>query len=215
MYVFTPLKQSIEANKTSKLVSPEEIRPYPKAGVRKGKVVNRKRGRTRIVTDTPEKEELMKEQEKQLAKKSLELECKKRKVKQLFPPAKRRVPEKSDHSGSESDAESDVVYSENSDEASLSDQQHDLSDSISVGDYVLVKFATKRSVLHYVGLITKDEAGGEYEVKFLKSSTKSGKQFRWSEPEDVSLVNSEDIVKKLPPPSTVGGTARAKKRVLH
>ena len=56
-----------EANKMSKLVSPEEIRSYPKAGARKGKVVNRKRDRTRIVTDTPEKE-LKKEQEKQLAK---------------------------------------------------------------------------------------------------------------------------------------------------
>ena len=71
------LKQSTEANKMSKLVSPEEIRSYPKAGARKGKVVNRKRDRTRIVTDTPEKE-LKKEQEKQLAKKELKLADKKK-----------------------------------------------------------------------------------------------------------------------------------------
>ena len=47
-------------------------------------------------------------------------------MKQHFPPAK-RVPEKYyDHSGYESDAESDVVYSENSDEASLVKYNHPL-----------------------------------------------------------------------------------------
>ena len=35
--------------------SPHDIRPLPKAGPRSGKAPSRKRGRTRILTDTPEK----------------------------------------------------------------------------------------------------------------------------------------------------------------
>nr|XP_049694743.1 uncharacterized protein LOC126054214 [Helicoverpa armigera] len=47
---------------TSNVFSPEAIRPYPKAGARKG-TGGRKRRKTAILTDTPEKEALLLEQQ--------------------------------------------------------------------------------------------------------------------------------------------------------
>ncbi|KAI4455452.1 hypothetical protein MML48_9g00007883 [Holotrichia oblita] len=48
----------------TQFVSPEVLRPYPKAPVRKESTKGRKRGRSMIATDTPEKLEIEKRQEK-------------------------------------------------------------------------------------------------------------------------------------------------------
>lgn len=57
---------NIVINTSTKLVQPEEIRPYPKAEPKKRTSRGRKPGVTKIVTDTPEKEniKIMKEKRK-------------------------------------------------------------------------------------------------------------------------------------------------------
>lgn len=53
----------------SKYYSPSEIRPLPKSGERKMNLKGRKRRKTAILTDTPNKDELQEEEEKRNAKK--------------------------------------------------------------------------------------------------------------------------------------------------
>lgn len=56
---------------SAKLVSPEEIRPYPKAGSRKSdSKVCRRKGNTRILTDTPVKLQLQRDAEVRIEKKA-------------------------------------------------------------------------------------------------------------------------------------------------
>jgi hypothetical protein len=54
---------------TKKRVSPEEVRPYPKAPERSEGQKKRKTGRTTILTDTPEKDAIMQQKCKKVAKK--------------------------------------------------------------------------------------------------------------------------------------------------
>lgn len=78
-----------------------------------------------------------------------------------------------------------------------------------VGDFVLVKLASKKQCLHYVGQIEqKRNDVEECDVKFLK---KKGSQFFFPECEDQWPLPITDIVAKLPKPITSGGTARAKR----
>lgn len=50
---------SVKLNlKTPKFTTPEQIRPYPKAKNRSTKITNRKKTKSRILTDTPEKDEI-------------------------------------------------------------------------------------------------------------------------------------------------------------
>lgn len=51
---------TIQGRAELNLISPEVLRPYPKAMPRKSVQVNRKKGKSAVITDTPEKDELMK-----------------------------------------------------------------------------------------------------------------------------------------------------------
>jgi hypothetical protein len=83
----TPSTSSVETN----LVSPEQMRPFPKAGARKVNRAGPKRGRCRVLTDTPEKEEI----ETEDATKEMKNKCK------VTKKIKRKVFPKDDSSSSE------------------------------------------------------------------------------------------------------------------
>lgn len=80
--------------------------------------------------------------------------------------------------------------------------------TVEAGEFVLVKFATKSSVAHYVGCVIKKEQN-EYEIKFLRRQRSTWK-FVYLPLEDLSTVMEHDIVFKLPFPKNVGGTERSK-----
>jgi hypothetical protein len=61
-------------------VSPEVVRPYPKAGPRKNTRKPRKSGKTRILTDTPEKNQIEKEFEEKQSKLKKKMEQKNKKL---------------------------------------------------------------------------------------------------------------------------------------
>ena len=51
------------------------------------------------------------------------------------------------------------------------DEEHDTT-TLAPNDYIMVKFASKKAIHHYVGMIseTTDEFADEFEVIFLKCS---------------------------------------------
>ncbi|KAG5863234.1 hypothetical protein JTB14_021530 [Gonioctena quinquepunctata] len=95
----------------------------------------------------------------------------------------------------------DLDYSADDDELNeLLDDEQILRD-----DYLLVKFATKKRSLHYVGKVIDVMENGEFEVIFSKKCIKG---FVYPEVEDISYIERKDIVSKLPKPMTTPGTSR-------
>lgn len=79
-------------------------------------------------------------------------------------------------------------------------------ETVSVGDFILVKFATKKKILHFVGNVKELLDCGEYLVKFLRKNKNYG--FHYPIVDDISVIPREDIISKLPIPEEVKGTAR-------
>lgn len=85
-------------------------------------------------------------------------------------------------------------------EASL-DQDVDnnipISQNISIGSYVLVKFPTKKTFTYYVGLVIHLCSIAGWKIRFLR---KKGNSFVWPHVNDESYVLEEDICTVLPTP---------------
>jgi hypothetical protein len=105
------------------------------------------------------------------------------------------------------ETDSDEEYEE--DENSVQNQGQNINDNlevqvnqiIEVNKWVLVAYATKKTVKHFVGQILKAN-GDEFEVKFLKlfNAVKSQYTFIWPIFTDSDVVDYDDIVKVLPEP---------------
>lgn len=179
-------------------VTPEVVRPFPKALPRK--TTGRKKGKSCIFTNTPEMEVLIKEKHDFKIQKA-----KKKQVKRVIFPE------------SSSDEETcQVEYKDSSDDEGFTadndlmdiDEEKLLDDEpISIDDYVLVKFATKKRILHYVAQIKQKYNTDEYDVQFLRKHSSSW-NFSFPTTADKGLVKREDVVLKLPKPSTSKGTSR-------
>ncbi|KAG5879955.1 hypothetical protein JTB14_024548 [Gonioctena quinquepunctata] len=76
----TESKPSNSCRAELNLISPEVLRPYPKAMPRKSVQVNRKKGKSAIITDTPGKDDLMKAYEEKAKKQKQIKALKKAKV---------------------------------------------------------------------------------------------------------------------------------------
>ena len=79
-------------------------------------------------------------------------------------------------------------------------------DEVSVEDYILVKYATKKTVRHYVGQV-KAIRNEEFEVRFLKKLL--GSKFVFPDKDDEDFVDKENIILKLPKPFVSGATQRS------
>ncbi|KAF3845089.1 hypothetical protein F7725_008252 [Dissostichus mawsoni] len=103
---------------------------------------------------------------------------------------------------------SDATHYESSDVQSDDD---DGDKDLSAGDFVIVKFAGKKSKSYnYVGLVENVE-GDEISAKFLKQSCKrsvDGKPIFTFRENDEGVIPRGDVLKKLPTPQKLGGTAR-------
>lgn len=71
-------------------------------------------------------------------------------------------------------------------------------DTLKIGDWIIAKFATKKSFIYYVGQITIIEPC--LEAKFARRSGLSSK-FIWPNIQDVSLINKDEIHRYLPAPT--------------
>jgi len=100
-----------------------------------------------------------------------------------------------------------------------SDVQNDDDDGdkdLSAGDFVIVSFAGKTKSYNYVGLVQKVE-GADISAKFLRQSYKKsgdGKPIFTFKENDEGVIPRGDVLKKLPTPQKLGGTARREQKFI-
>ncbi|KAK2704006.1 hypothetical protein QYM36_017666 [Artemia franciscana] len=207
-------------------ITPESVRPHPRIDPTKRNPSNgRKRGKTCILTDTPEKEQLEKEKHNREAKKAKKKTPQKKitKTKKMVGRRQTKVGNKrkpsafirlsvSETSSSEPELPDDICDDESDMSLDLGEDDVVASDRpvspIQIGKFVLVKFElgkSKSSCVYYVGLVESID-NDVADVKFLR---KIGPKFVFPEIEDKATVDKKDIVLVLPDPSSSGGTARS------
>ena len=147
---------------------PEHTRPFTKAAPRKQKQVGRRAGKTRILTDTPEKTELEILAEKRNKKMPTSKKRKLATSKQQKSTSAKRMREPEEH---ESESESAAIHFTS--EKELSDDEGEeyeesLVQDVTENDYVLVRFLAKKSRKFFVGQVVTLPSDGEVEIKFMK-----------------------------------------------
>lgn len=181
-------------------VSPENILPYPKAGPRKDSNKGRKKGKTMIATDTPNKIEIeVKYREREEKKQKKE-----HKVKKSLFGGKKTVNRKNNRlQKPESDTDSNDDLSDFEMDKSESDLVVDKlfdTDLPKVNDWVVVKYSSKRSIKYFVGLVV-ESSSFEMTVKFARRI--DGSRFKWPDVEDISNVDPDQIELRLKTPTFV------------
>lgn len=193
-------------------VSPEQILPLPKNPEPRAQR-KRKRVKTRILTDTPEKEAIQRAHEEKMKKQQGK--------KQSYPgQQKKKQPKKKIPIESSSDESGDplpIPYDDESEyESPVDEGSEPDSTDLSVGDFVIVQFAAKRRSLQYIGMVEKLE-DGDVSARFLRkirgSTAKEKPTFAFKE-NDVALFPQSDVLKKLPQPHRAGGTARREQHFI-
>lgn len=188
--------------------TPEAIRPLPVGNdVTSKRRRAAKKGKARILTDTPEKSEIEERKTKRNGEKS-----------QDEPKKKQKNASKNKLFSDETSEDEDVEYNdESSDEDILSFQNKVLaeelennveSDDIGGGDFVLVRLSTKKLSKFFVGKIYGKESDELFSVKYLKKANSIGKEyFTFIEDSEVYDLMLQDIIMKLPPPELIGSSS--------
>ncbi|KAI4463171.1 hypothetical protein MML48_4g00008076 [Holotrichia oblita] len=189
-----------------KKITPAIVRPFPKIAERRKKG-KREPGKSRIMTDTPERDRLEeKENEKNIKKTKnvrRKLVCEVQ-TKKVLNNKRKKI---EDFESSSSDSDLSPTFNESDDDISddLDDVKELSKDSIKERDFVLVKFPVKNIIVHFVGQILKTMEN-KFEVKFLRRKGLSS-TFYFPTIDDISVSSIDDIIAKLVPSSHVG-TAR-------
>ncbi|XP_054286972.1 uncharacterized protein LOC129002892 [Macrosteles quadrilineatus] len=222
-----PKRLPLETLKTA--VSPEQVRPFPRSERKKSINKGRKKGKSCVLTDTPEKNRIEQEVRLKLMKKE-KAQCRsKRKIdlslsvkKDLKKNKKNKILKPRDLIGSfESDSEEvdDVElcddggfspFSESSDsepEGTGEKVEHD-GRNVNINDFVLVKLAGKKVIKYFVAQVSEKIGLTDFTVSFLKRKDYT---YKFVKPavDDESTIDISDIIVKLPQPNVVGGTERA------
>lgn len=199
------------------LITPEIIRPYPKVDKnalkksKKGKLP----GKSRIYTDTPEKNRLeeiekakeMKKQEQERKKRAKEM---KRALHLLSDTSKTvRLKRQKKTVETDSEDESDISLRESScspieEMSEGSDIENEIpvmTENIKEESFVLVKFEKKKTVLHYIGQVVTKYSPIEYKVSFLRKKENTWK-FVFPNTKDEGTVDISDVVCILPQPKS-------------
>ena len=197
---------------SGKHFSPEEVRPFPKAPMRKTtKSAGKRRAHTQILTDTPVMTSI-----KEILFQKKQIKSQKSKSKQL----PKKTQEKHDEISSDESIE--VEYNDgSSDECeslaeTASYDGEPTKEKIQKDKYVLVKYCSKKNVTHFVGkIVSVSREEDTATVRFMKRhpSKSSSAEFTFPDVEDVDEIDIEDIVMILPMPISSGGTKRAAKRM--
>lgn len=190
------------ASKSKPFISPKQFRGYPKAGERKTKGQGRRKGKSCIATDTPVKNAIEERKSKSNAKKQL--------FKKTTPTQSYKV---TASDSSDEEQLGDIAYAESEDDMDLDTEAEptgfeELERDLREGDYVLVKFHQKKNIF-FVGIVTglKDDEG-DYEVTFLRKSSKILDKFVYPTVPDICSVNEASIKMILPTPAPHKGTKR-------
>lgn len=191
-------------------ISPCVIQPFPKAALRKVRRGGHKKGSSKILTDSPERQKLIALSENR--KRSLLT-----KTKQCLFNAgrKKSCPPRSKTPCSSDTDDSDFEFD---DVSSDSDGDIDLDSPIIEGDFVVVKCAGKSRTVNYIARVdTLNGEDFEFEGVFLqKVAGKVGtdKPVFVPNPKDEAGFNAEDVVYKLPQPNSVGSSVRCSSQLV-
>nr|WP_253308817.1 hypothetical protein [Rickettsia endosymbiont of Ceutorhynchus assimilis] len=79
-------------------------------------------------------------------------------------------------------------------------------ENITIGNFVLVKFKTKNRDVHYMAVVKDLLPNNEFCVSYLR---RKGNKFVYPAVPEISNVEKQDIVLKLPTPAPLAGTSRA------
>lgn len=203
-----PTSPSTNIPSTSKTVgvqiTPESVRPYPKVQQPRKKMQGRKRGKSRILTETPEK--LRIEEETKLREKKKEAQEKNKHkflAQQLFPQIKKpRL--HTDYASSEDEDNPEEMPQSDSDleeKEFLAKPRSPNMITLQSGTYVVVKLSSKKSSKHFVGLLMNKNSMEDYTIKFMKRKDGSPNGFIWPQIDDQSIVSFEEVIGVLDQPS--------------
>ncbi|KAJ8951913.1 hypothetical protein NQ314_007632 [Rhamnusium bicolor] len=213
------LKRDGEFQKQQKshTVTPESIRSYPKAAPRKTNRKHRNKGRSTIITDTPEKtaieEKAAKAEQKKLSKTTKKLQkelgtSNGKKVSFVKGATKKidKVYQNDWTSDYNSGDDHCIINDTSSDDDGWIPQDEDelQVDYEKIGrknDFALIKFPNK---VFYIGKLLSDmDEEGEYQISYMRKSEKLGGCFVFPNVADEHSVNSRDIEFILPEPSSI------------
>lgn len=190
----------ITQNDRSQKIDLEDIKPLPKAN-REVKKKRKRESKSKIYTATPEIEEIRSKNEEKLRKNNLK----------SSKATKRKVFKKSDKEsdsddlGDDDNTSLDLVDSDN--DSSIDEFPIIIDDDfvVNVNNFVLARFFTKTTTIHYIGQVLKKDLNN-YEIKFLRRRNNSS-SFAFPVTDDIAIVEREDIIAVFPTPER-SGTAR-------
>ncbi|CAK1597348.1 unnamed protein product [Parnassius mnemosyne] len=207
------------------VLSPEAVRPYPKIVTnKKTSIKGREKGKSRIYTETPEKNRLEILQDKKERMRQLKMMKEKAKAlktaKNLLgltetkKSRKKRVCLQSQSDSESSQNESIKLcddYDNDLDEL-LDEETKEYSyapdpENINIGDFLLIKFDKKKSTVYYVAKVLSKYNLTEYQVSYLRKKPGSC-VFVFPNVEDLASVDFRDVVLQLPEPNFTKGTCR-------
>ncbi|KAL3274977.1 hypothetical protein HHI36_019752 [Cryptolaemus montrouzieri] len=175
----------LHVSSSKAILTPEVVRPYPKKAItdsvlkRKG----REKGRSRIYTETPEKNRLEslrneknRKRELQKAKQhAKELKTAKNLLGLTEPKKKKRVTSLPSEIDSDSSQDEVVMTSDSEDIEMPSESEEEVineepvnPEHINIGDFLLIKFEKKKTVIHYIAKVVFKYSVTEYEVLYLR-----------------------------------------------
>lgn len=154
--IFTP---TVDESSPSRIV-PSDLRPSPTAALHKSTQQGRKKGRTKVLTDTPEKQAVEQEAIERLARRSQKKgPCSALKTTATTRPKKKRRLLKDSSSSSEEETVAVVFDDSDSNMSGFGNEKPDISEvdwpnepvQVTRGDFVLVRFGKKKSDIYYTG----------------------------------------------------------------
>jgi len=169
----------------------------------------RKKGRTRILTDTPEKNEVeLNKKPKTLTKPKIKLGKKKSIRKKLkFVAIDESSEEDCENNkiiNGDDDDDDDIINEIEEMEKDQREEDYLLRTKIKQGDFILVKVRGKKRCLHYVAEVV-DIVGRKYIINYFHK-TSSNKFIDGNE--DLDEITDSEIVRKLPLPTHNGASER-------
>ena len=189
-------------------VTPEQVRPYPKAKPRVLSGRGRKKGSTKILTDTPVKRQIEEQEAKRKDKKARGGRArgkvgtvgragkakKDQTTKKLFVDSEGSDDEKMIL---DDDSDDSMKLGESEDE---SEKEEEIFDSVSTGDFVKVVYKGE----YFPGSVQEKN---ENSVRVSVMCMAGLRKWKWLDQEDSIFYPREDILKKLSPPTPAPGTA--------
>ena len=213
-------QQSIPGSSDGPYVSPSAIYPFPKAQPRKTKGGRKKRA-TKILTDTPVRDEVAAEKAKKdkptktnkdVARKNLF--GKKRKSKETV---KETVNVTSDDDTEDDACETLELLLNDSEDDDMSDCEY--CDELMEGDFVVVnihgaKGTTRRYIARVDVFDDSDEIEGVFMKKIPGNRPTDGKEVFIVDHDDEASFDKQDIVKRLPTPMSLSGSLRKSNQLV-